>query len=618
MDQNDRTITINCSDNFGCDIPDDDESKSYTSGTVKTDTVQLNDIAGNKADCNYNVYVDKEAPECKSATGATTEWKKSKTITPGCEDVHDGSDCKSIDAITYNATNNPDQEITTDKATISDNVGNTRDCTFNVCVDNKAPTIPTVNMLKFINNSDAPSDTTRSSKTNETYTSGWSNKKVHTYPSGSTDGGVSSSGNITYQYTTTGKTSNATDSEAKYRNIRAQGTSTVKWRACDALDNCSDYSAENTIKVDTEAPKYSVILKKDSASGDNYSTGSWTSTNVYTGVVLDDEEDSSTYDISPIASYSYELTRTAGASGGPWSGTTSERLIKSSGTYTIEYTVTDEAGNPKTIDKKNIMIDKEPITINLSAKDSDGNNYTFGNWTNKSITVTAEANKSDATFAYTLTRDVGTAGGPWNGNTSSRTIDTEGEYTITYTATDPTNNTSATVSKKIRIDKTPPQGYTIDVNATNNLNICTGVSGSKSGDTWKYTGKKCASGAIVYATTCDDNIGDVVSGIDKKYIKWELTTGSYDNNSDYKRFTNYEYQCSFLFFGCSYKKITGKWIEKPTYENNVGSSYQYTFNGISPATGSVIRYGRYCTDIAGNSSTKMIFDITSLQAPGGC
>ena len=336
-----RNIAINCTDNFGCNIPDSSKNKTYSSGTVLTDKVELKDIANNKADCNFNVYVDNDAPNCASATNASTTWKKSKTITPGCTEVNNGSGCATPSAITYNSTTKPNMEITTDSATIYDNVGNSRSCTFDVYVDNKAPNVPTVNMKKWKDNSDEPNNNNYTAKTNGDYSSGWVNKKIYTYPSGSTDSGV---GGVYYQYTTTGKTANKTDYQPTnpYRNVEAQGTSTIKWRACDSLNNCSSYSGVKTIKFDRKSPTVSIY----------YST---TGTNAlyYTGSAVDNKPSEMTdNDVSGIST-NYRFIQCAetdgtwrtGGNGSNYKTQYQKYATKSSERRSYKLQVTDNAGN---------------------------------------------------------------------------------------------------------------------------------------------------------------------------------------------------------------------------------------------------------------------------------
>ena len=123
-----RTIRQYCSDNTsGC-------TNSYYentySSTKLTDKINIEDNAGNKNDCNVNVYVDNTKPRCGSNNGSTTWTNQNRMITQQC--IDDESGCDSVSE-TY--TN----DKKTDTLTITDGVGNTNTCDVNVYVDKTRP-----------------------------------------------------------------------------------------------------------------------------------------------------------------------------------------------------------------------------------------------------------------------------------------------------------------------------------------------------------------------------------------------------------------------------------------------------------------------------------------------
>ena len=126
-----RTIKITCNDNVsGCDNALGDQ---VFSSTTTTKSYTLKDKAGNSTNFIVNVYVDKTAPTCGDKDNESTIWTtENRTITVGCKD--NNSDCKSA---TFSKTFNTDTKV--GKITISDNVGNTRDCDVNVYVDKSDP-----------------------------------------------------------------------------------------------------------------------------------------------------------------------------------------------------------------------------------------------------------------------------------------------------------------------------------------------------------------------------------------------------------------------------------------------------------------------------------------------
>ena len=131
-------------------------------------------------------------------------------------------------------------------------------------LDNTPPTKPSINMYKWSSNTTRPTtEAGLASYTEDT----WSNKNIFVKPSGSSDNGQS--GGIYYQFTTTGATTNESDKTATYRNIEAEQTSYIQWRACDKLNNCSSYTTAKTVKIDKTKPQMGVINNKSNSKWKN-------------------------------------------------------------------------------------------------------------------------------------------------------------------------------------------------------------------------------------------------------------------------------------------------------------------------------------------------------------
>ena len=146
------------------------------------------------------------------------------------------------------------------KVVVYDDAGNSRECFGNnsYWIDKTAPSVPTVNLYNWKSNS---SENPTSSSGLSKYTSGtWTKLKVFTQPSSSTD---SLSGVDHYEFTTTGTTTNLTNHTQSYRNIEAEGKSTIKWRACDKAGNCSNYSPVASINQDRTPPYHDKTFVKD-------------------------------------------------------------------------------------------------------------------------------------------------------------------------------------------------------------------------------------------------------------------------------------------------------------------------------------------------------------------
>lgn len=227
-------------------------------------TVDVYDAAGNKGTCpaNVTVRIDHINPTCTNVVTCTSgnkcnDWLgigKFVKITAKCDD-DGGSKCASSEEISHTYK---DENINITNAgpagrgkdvNVYDNAGNKGTCFANktVKIDIEAPSAPKINLYKWSNNKTRPTSTSGlKSYTNNT----WSNKNIYTTARGSTD---SLSGIDGYQYTTTGATTNVTNNNGTTRNIKAEGTSTIKYRACDKAGNCSNYT-ENTVKLDKTAP----------------------------------------------------------------------------------------------------------------------------------------------------------------------------------------------------------------------------------------------------------------------------------------------------------------------------------------------------------------------------
>lgn len=117
-----------------------------------------------------------------------------------------------------------------------------------VQIDKAPPAVPKMTLYKWSSNATTPTSTSGLA----TYSSGsWSNKNIYVVPSGGSD---NASGKVTYQYTTTGAQGSVNNKTATSTSITNQGTSTIKYRACDQVGNCSAYTTAATVKLDKTVP----------------------------------------------------------------------------------------------------------------------------------------------------------------------------------------------------------------------------------------------------------------------------------------------------------------------------------------------------------------------------
>ncbi len=133
-----RTITVQCADSHsGCERFS--YSKSYTSGTVKTDSLIISDNVGNTTNCGYNVYVDKDAPTTPtsgsigSVSGSNTTGSI-KNAAGGSTDT--GSGVKEYRYVIKNSSSTPSKsEFTSTSRTFTRSCG-TSYYAWAVAVDN--------------------------------------------------------------------------------------------------------------------------------------------------------------------------------------------------------------------------------------------------------------------------------------------------------------------------------------------------------------------------------------------------------------------------------------------------------------------------------------------------
>ena len=127
-----RVINISCTDTLSGCVKNTD-SLTFSS-TTKTSDYLIEDKAGNSVSNSLNVYVDKTAPNCGTITGQSTSWTKdNRTISVSCNDSNSGCSVSPVSKI-FNTTTKESS------ITITDAVGNSRNCPVNAYVDKTGPT----------------------------------------------------------------------------------------------------------------------------------------------------------------------------------------------------------------------------------------------------------------------------------------------------------------------------------------------------------------------------------------------------------------------------------------------------------------------------------------------
>ena len=282
VDNTTKTATINSSD-FANNVNGWLNKANYPNGVV----IEINatdNIALNKVDYKENAKNIK----ANDSTYKTTTTKFS-------QDYPKEFTSENIQPIKSNTLENnalPTIQLVDEGAryatvAVTDGYQNKVSIVLNINIDRTKPTAPTVNGYQKKNGDSVSSETGLSGYTFDTWLKGW----VLTKASGSTD---SMSGVEGYFLTTSGQSTDVTDSKQVYRNVNVEeGIVTIKYRARDYAGNWSDYTTK-TVKLDRKAPTNPTVRGykrsnstnlgcSDSVRGlSSYTSNTWYSGYVYT------------------------------------------------------------------------------------------------------------------------------------------------------------------------------------------------------------------------------------------------------------------------------------------------------------------------------------------------
>ena len=537
-----RTISIKCNDGAGSGCKREIFSKSFPSGqdTVEagTSTIILEDNVGNKSSCTVRVNIDITSPTVtvQKASGIKkkyevkdtdkSEYPKGKM--PNSDEYYNSHNnwlngVNYKDGVIYNIKVDDNFTVknwvwTTDgneqasgevnakngEFTISfiddgrrrgtlvvyDTAGNYTTLELEANIDRTAPTVPKTNVYRWQDEGPAktssegleriePCVVMDSCRENECPTANfcsWEDKKIYTEASESTD---ALSGFEHYEYTTGGNTTFSENEAGTYRNIKAEGVSCIKYRACDVAGNCSAYNYPVVVKIDTIPPSKPDVLLYEWANNDTEPTSitglspyvpeMWTNKKVIAKVP--DVTDSGSG--IPVDNYYYTITTpTIQESNKPGK----IKSIVDNGISYIKYKVCDRAGNCVESDEKEIRIDTIPPTIAVPEKffkwsfneqnpapttsDGMGTAYTPGTLSNKKVFTEAPKATDDHSgipedgYTYTTT---GATTNETNKKGKYRNIEKEGTSYISYKVCDQVNNCTTTEPKEVKVDITYPK-----------------------------------------------------------------------------------------------------------------------------------------------------------------
>lgn len=195
------------------------------------------------------------------------------------------------------------------------------------------------------------------------------------------------------------------------------GTHTVEYNATDALNNAESVKSA-TVKIDTVAPTATLTPAPQSPDG---MTGWYKSAVSITAAGADET--------SGIATREYRID---GPTLGTWQTTTGTFSVPD-GTHTVEVRTTDNAGLVSAVETMTLKVDATaPVLTGLTPT---------GTVTTSSVTVYWTGTDATSGIAdYKVAVDGGTATSTGTTNSTTLTL-SDGEHTITVTATDVAGNT---------------------------------------------------------------------------------------------------------------------------------------------------------------------------------
>ena len=303
----------------------------------------------------------------------------------------------------------------------------------------------------------------------------WYKGRVVVIPSGATDSG---SKGIYYKVSVTGASENTIDSVQGYRNVHAEGVSTVSFVACDSVNNCS-MPSDFIVKLDRTGPTLPSIFNPVGLN--------WAKTDVTITIGSIDI-------LAGIGKYYYSYTAEPEGKG---TNPATQWVEMSEGTNKSSFEKTwsndmnkqvyiiacDKVGNCSSVNNTVILIDNNPPTTPVIT------NPTNGDWTKTSFALgitSSDAGSGLADYQYTYNANATEVGDDadtqWKSdgllaveNYTSSTISIERNQLMYWRACDALGNCSEKSSTRIRIDKTKPTCGTITTTTNDSVS---GVSGT--------------------------------------------------------------------------------------------------------------------------------------------
>ena len=247
--------------------------------------------------------------------------------------------------------------------------------------------------------------------------------------------------------------------------VNSLGTYYLHYKAADYAGNESDPAYFGPFTFADNSPPSTPTIEVTPA----YSDGTWST--VALTVTASGSTDDFTADEDLLYKVSTDNTTYTNGNSASFDTT---------GTFTAYFKVEDASGNISTIATKTVKIDVDDPTDPIITMVSNSLPYTEDTWATQDIDITlsgaTDVGSGVGTYQYKIDD------GEWQDG-STYTFSTSGEYTFYYRAKDVAGNVSETLSKSVKLDKDPPNVFTIDTSITtiNSIDISASTTDDDSG-----------------------------------------------------------------------------------------------------------------------------------------
>jgi len=224
---------------------------------------------------------------------------------------------------------------------------------------------------------------------------------------------------------------------AQLEKVGGDGTWYLHVRGKDKAGNETN-AVSQPFLLDNTPPVIDITMKKANDDAP-YSENDWTNQNVIVSAEVTDTHPTSV---------SYSIN-----DGGSWSLYSEPFRLEQDGVYPVKIEAIDAAGN-KTIVSRTVKISKSAVKLTPTLTKAGGGDYTSGDWTDGSVTVSVNAEAGVSGIEKLLYAVDGGAEKPYTNKTPVE-VAAEGMHTLSFKVSDNAGS-SLSAFLEVNIDKTAP------------------------------------------------------------------------------------------------------------------------------------------------------------------